>query len=201
MGKQGRRIVVGVDFGVCGDDAIIEAIRLVASGWATQVHALHTLDPAEVLDGPSMPALATEERVLEDGPDALRRRIAEVAEDAELALPSGALFVHVRIGKAAETLRQFAVDYDADLIIVGTHKRRGLERLLLGSVAQHLVRNASCPVLVARPKDHSQQAKTQLPDLPYAPGEEPAAQPIPVDRPLHISSERVVEPSSPVRIF
>jgi nucleotide-binding universal stress UspA family protein len=201
MGKEGRRIVVGVDFDVCGDDAIIEAIKLVASGWATRLHALHTLDPAEVLDDPSMPALTTEERVLEDGPDALRRRIAEVAEDAELSLPESALFVHVRLGKAAETLQQFAVDYDADLIVVGTHKRRGLERLLLGSVAQYLTRNASCPVLVARPKDHAKQQKTVLPDLPYAPGEEPAAQPAPVDRPMHISSERPVEPSTTVRIF
>ncbi len=201
MGKQGRRIVVGVDFGVCGDDAIIEAVKLVATGWATQLHALHTLDPSEVLDDPSMPALSTTERVLEDGPEALRRRIAEVVQDAELSLPKDALFTHVRIGKAGETLQQFAVDYDADLIVVGTHKRRGLERLLLGSVAQYLTRNASCPVLVARPKDHAQQAKTVLPDLPYAPGEEPAAQLTPSDRPMHISTERVVEPSSPVRIF
>lgn len=201
MGKQGRRIVVGVDFGVCGDDALIEAINLVTCGWASQLHALHTLDPAEVLDDPSMPALATEDRVLEDGPAALRRRIAEVAEDAGISLPEGALFVHVRLGKPGEALQQFAVDYDADLIVVGTHKRRGLERLLLGSVAQYLTRNASCPVLVARPKDHAQQAKTVLPDLPYAPGEEPAAPPPPSDRPMHISTERAVEPSSPVRIF
>ncbi|HTU61806.1 MAG TPA: universal stress protein, partial [Polyangiales bacterium] len=137
MGK-GRRIVVGVDFGVCGDDAIIEAVKLVSTGWASQLHALHTLDPAEVLDDPSLPALETEERVLADGPEALRRRVAEVAEDAELSLPAGALFTHVRIGKAGETLQQFAVDYDADLIVVGTHKRRGIERLLLGSVAQYL---------------------------------------------------------------
>lgn len=200
MGKQGRRIVVGVDFGVCGDDAIIEAIKLVSTGWASQLHALHTLDPAEVLDDPSLPALATEDRVLEDGPEALRRRVAEVAEDAELSLPADALFTHVRLGKAGETLRQFAVDYDADLIVVGTHKRRGIERLLLGSVAQYLTRNASCPVLVARPKDHAQQPKTVLPDLPYPPGEEPPPRAAPVDRPMHISSERPVEPSG-VRIF
>jgi hypothetical protein len=47
-----------------------------------------------------------------------------------------------------------AAHIDADLIFVGSHGRRGLERLLIGSVAERVVRGASCPVLVVRNKDY-----------------------------------------------
>lgn len=60
---------------------------------------------------------------------------------------------------------------DADLLIVGTHGRRGFDRVLLGSVAEQLVRRAGCPVLVARPRNYLGLTKTALPDAPYAPGQ------------------------------
>jgi nucleotide-binding universal stress UspA family protein len=199
--QQSRRIVVGVDFDVCGDDAIIEAVKLVLSGAATELHAVHVLDPSDVVDHPAVPALVTEEHVLEQAPAVLRARVEEIARSAGVSLPWSALFVHARIGKAVAALNQVAVDYDADLIIVGSHRRRGLDRLLLGSVAQALVREATCPVLVARPKDHSAWARSERPEPAYAPGEEPARAQTPVDRPLHISTERTPEPSSAARIF
>jgi nucleotide-binding universal stress UspA family protein len=199
--NKGRRIVVGVDFDICGDDAVIEALRLINSGWASELHAVHVLDPVQVVDDPALPAMLTEERILEDAPDAVRRRMREVAQDAGLAFPEQVLAVHARLGKPADALQQVAVDYDADLIVVGIHKRCGLDRVLLGSVAQELVRSASCPVLVARPKDHSRYTKTPRPDAPYAAGEAPAPQASPVDRPVHISTERTSEPSTFGRIF
>jgi hypothetical protein len=66
------------------------------------------------------------------------------------------------------TLLQMAVDYDADLMVVGTHGRRGVERMMLGSVAEELVRKARCPVLVARPKDYTGLERTPRPDAPPA---------------------------------
>jgi nucleotide-binding universal stress UspA family protein len=65
---------------------------------------------------------------------------------------------HARIGDASSTLLQMAVDYDADVLIVGTHARRGVDRLMLGSVAERLVREARCPVLIARPKQQELHA-------------------------------------------
>ena len=49
-------------------------------------------------------------------------------------------------------IAQLATDLEADLVIVGTHGRRALSRLVLGSVAEVAVRLAPCPVLVMRPK-------------------------------------------------
>jgi nucleotide-binding universal stress UspA family protein len=199
--KQARRIVVGVDFDVCGDDAIVEGIKMLATGGASELHAVHVLDPSDVIDDPEVPALVTEERVLERSPKILRARIQRLADALGVTLRKDALFFHARIGKATDAIAQVAADYDADLIVVGTHRRRGLDRLLLGSVAEHLVRSANCPVLVARPKDYSGCSKSERPDAPYAAGEAPEAQPLPADRPLHISTERVTEPSTPARIF
>ncbi len=90
-----------------------------------------------------------------------------------MQLAAGRVRTHARIGRAVDTLLQVAVDYEADLLIVGTHGRRGVDRLVLGSVAEELVRKARCPVLVARPKDYSGLEKTARPDEPYQPGEAP----------------------------
>ncbi len=62
--------------------------------------------------------------------------------------------MHIRFGRPAEALAQVAVDYDGDVIVVGTHGRRGFEKLMLGSVAERVLHIAHCPVLVARPKDY-----------------------------------------------
>jgi nucleotide-binding universal stress UspA family protein len=61
---------------------------------------------------------------------------------------------HVAAGSAAAEIVRFAAEYDADVIVVGTHGRHGLGRLLLGSVAEKVVRDAGCAVLVARRKKH-----------------------------------------------
>jgi nucleotide-binding universal stress UspA family protein len=188
MTERTRNVVIGVDFGEYGDDALTEALSLLKSGWATTLHPVHVLDPRDVVDDPEKPALATEEEVLARAPVALRDRVNQVAAALGVRVPEAAVVPHARLGKAVEALIQVSVDYDADLIIVGTHGRRGLDRILLGSVAETLVRTASCPVFVARPKDHSRRKKSERPDAPYKPGEEPQYA-RPSDHPDHISTE------------
>ena len=63
----------------------------------------------------------------------------------------------VEPGSAVEVILDQAKRTTADLIVMGTNGRRGVERLLLGSVAESIVRRAGCPVLVAkaRPQGHS----------------------------------------------
>ena len=53
-------------------------------------------------------------------------------------------------GLAPDSIMAFAKDHDADLIVMGTHGRRGFDRLMLGSVTERVIRNASCPVLAVR---------------------------------------------------
>jgi Universal stress protein family len=56
----------------------------------------------------------------------------------------------VRGGAAGSEIVKAAVDYGADLIVMTTHGRSGLPHLVLGSVAEHVIRHARCPVLAIR---------------------------------------------------
>ena len=62
--------------------------------------------------------------------------------------------LHVDTGDPAEKIVEVAAKLDADLIVLDTHGRTGIKRLLIGSVAEKVVRLAGCPVLVVREKKH-----------------------------------------------
>jgi nucleotide-binding universal stress UspA family protein len=55
-------------------------------------------------------------------------------------------------------LVEVAAELDADIIVIGTHGRTGLKRILLGSVAEMVVRRAGCPVFVVREKLHTAES-------------------------------------------
>lgn len=175
MRTKNRVAVVGVDMGPTGDDAIIDGLRMLETGALSALHVLYIVDPKQLVDDLDRRALESEELTLAVAPEMLESRVIGLAKLLDVRLSPGQVRGHGRLGDPATTLLQMCVDYEADLLIVGTHGRRGLERWLDGSVAEHLVRNARCPVLVARPKDYAGLQKTVLPDPPYPPGQEPVA--------------------------
>jgi universal stress protein A len=79
----------------------------------------------------------------------------EVRREVELFLgkagirPRGAA-VRVEAGEPSDTILQVAKDVGADLVVMGTHGRTGLSRLLIGSVAEAVLRRSTCPVLTIR---------------------------------------------------
>jgi universal stress protein A len=82
---------------------------------------------------------------------AARERLSALLSEEEIARlrPEYAL----RIGTPADEIVRYADARDVDLIVMGTHGRSGVAHLLMGSVAEHVVRTAPCPVLlVRRPK-------------------------------------------------
>jgi nucleotide-binding universal stress UspA family protein len=82
------------------------------------------------------------EEILQD----LRRRLA----DTVATHGHSELSPQVLIGPTARTIVESAQNVNADLIVMGTHGRGGLSHLLLGSVAERVVRTAECPVLTVR---------------------------------------------------
>jgi K+-sensing histidine kinase KdpD len=70
-----------------------------------------------------------------------------------------AAIAHGAIGEPATEIVRFASAVDADLVVVGSHSRQGLDRFFLGSVAEKVVRRSGCPVLVVRPKQHAPVSK------------------------------------------
>lgn len=71
--------------------------------------------------------------------------------------------VHTAVGVPADEIVWLAAHLDADLIVIGTHGRRGLKRILLGSVAEKVVRLSGCPVHVVRDKTHN--ATWKVPEI------------------------------------
>jgi len=62
----------------------------------------------------------------------------------------------VLVGYPAEEILHLAEDENVDLIIMGTHGRTGIDRILFGSVAEKIVKSSKCPVLTIRPEPHSE---------------------------------------------
>jgi nucleotide-binding universal stress UspA family protein len=73
---------------------------------------------------------------------------------------------HEAGGSPAEVIVEMAGDLRASVVIVGTHGRKGVQRMLLGSVAEAVVRNAGCAVLVVRPELHHPSTPTIEPPCP-----------------------------------
>lgn len=147
-------VVVGIDFSETTDPTLDQAIELASQRGDADIHVLFVEDE---LTSPRVPA-ADPERAAQTT-DILERvqrktsdRILAMAKRMPLKLRH--VIAHVRRGSPPENIVQLAAHLDADLIIIGTHGRRGFERLLLGSVTERVLRIARCAVWVVRPKDH-----------------------------------------------
>jgi universal stress protein A len=95
-------------------------------------------------------AVTTIQRVWEEQRAWVEEQLADRVEAAtKRGLAARYLF---RTGTAPEEIAQAATDENADLVVVGTHGRTGINRLVIGSVAERVVRIAPCPVLTVKPR-------------------------------------------------
>jgi nucleotide-binding universal stress UspA family protein len=133
-----RTILVPTDFSEHADHALEYAAKLAATLDATicLVHAI------------TIPAMS----VPEMGMAYSALSIKAMTEHAQSELDKRVAGYRDRVTLAPTRLDVAAEQIDADLIIMGTHGRRGIRRMLLGSVAESVVRTARCPVLTIRPK-------------------------------------------------
>ena len=84
----------------------------------------------------------------------VQENFSDLTQDIQLSLETD-------IGEAEDMILQKAAQADADLIIMSTHGRTGLDHILIGSITEHVVRKASCPVLSIRAKDLHQTANSE----------------------------------------
>jgi nucleotide-binding universal stress UspA family protein len=150
-------VLLATDLSEASDDAFLYARTLARSCHAT----LHLLYVAEDLltrydAGVQMMLSADVQRELED--DA-RKQLERLASQAAGDAPVRAVLRTSNATAAAVT--DYARDAAIDLIVLGTHGRRGVSHLLLGSVAERVSRTAPCPVLIVRHPEHQvAQAKS-----------------------------------------
>ena len=142
--KLPKTILVPTDFSECSEVALDYAVAL-ASRLDAKIHLLNVVDiqvtSVEYGGEAISPSVGLDLTTNRKG---LERLI--VARAAKVAFGPPLL----ETGDARAQIEQIAAKIGADLIVMGTHGRRGVKRLLLGSVAETVVRTAPCPVLLVR---------------------------------------------------
>ncbi len=154
-----RKILYPTDFSERSVVAVPLALDL-ARLYGAELHCLHVVDaPGEfILEDNYMLPLTTDYR-----PDFEElRKSAETHLDQFIAQQMAEVKDSVRkavvIGKPFAEIIRYARDRDIDLIVLGTHGRSALGSMLLGSVAEKVVRKASCAVLTVRHPEHRFEA-------------------------------------------
>lgn len=136
-------ILVPVDFSEPSVNAIHDALEL--AGESGKVRLLHVLPPLESIS----PGV-----VWGDVSNTSRERhVREYARTFLATHGFGDLVFDVRIGPPGPTIADYAADSETDLIVISSHGYHGLKRILLGSVAEAVIRHAPCAVLVLRRTD------------------------------------------------
>jgi len=142
------KILHPTDFSECAEQARAQAIRL-ARAMGAEIILFH-VSVETPLYAEGMMAAGTVQRIYE-----AQRKWAEEALEARAAETRAAgtpARWKLARGVPFDAIVQAAEEEGADMIVMGTHGRRGLEGLLLGSVANKVVRLAGCPVLTVREK-------------------------------------------------
>ncbi len=164
-----KRLCVPTDFSPAAEKALLYGVTL-CEALSLELHVLHVLqDIGQLVTHPDFTAhgetarhyfneLERKEGV-ESTTDEAQKFLRTLEESAEAGFKEVSLgerleklgyLKAVRYGNPAEEICQYAIRNKIDLVVIGTHGRTGLKRLLLGSVAERVVRAAPCPVLTVR---------------------------------------------------
>jgi universal stress protein A len=148
MSTRITHILVPTDFNPASDAALACA-KDIADKYGARLSLLHVVtDPQATgvwtpdVYVPASPQ--TQERFLREA----RERLTNAVTAEEHARFS--VTIEAEIGAVAEKIQDFAREQHVDLIVMGTHGRKGLTHLFLGSVAERVLRSAACPVLITR---------------------------------------------------
>jgi nucleotide-binding universal stress UspA family protein len=135
---QFHSVLIALDASAQSEEAIAPALALARTTPGSRVVLAHVMGPPLSLVEPAL------------GPEESREAVARLEHLAHrLGLQGIQTTVQLATGaRVAEQIHELASAEQADLIVVGTHGRRGVERLLLGSVADKVVRGTDQPVLV-----------------------------------------------------
>ena len=140
------RILVPVDFSECAQTAVRYALGLAAqfSADVTLVHVVEQIIyPGDWMYPPlAMADFATEKR------DEVLKKMQSLVKKADVPVKTD-----VRVGRAWQEVIEVAQESKTDLIVLATHGYTGLKHVLLGSVAEKILRHAPCPVLTVRPDE------------------------------------------------
>lgn len=151
--SKGYEAVATLDFSELSDRTIEQALKLCGDQREAQLHVI--VVGTEEDDGIRLPG--PDERLvnIDEANEIARDHVAELIETYQRAHGNIAMervAVYVATGDPAERILALALQVEADVVVLATHSRSGLKRLLAGSVAEDVVRRAPCGVFVIRPE-------------------------------------------------
>ncbi len=151
-----QRILVPVDGSQTSNKALQAAVQMAKESSGC-LRIVHLIDASAYMSGPagylSFPS---------DLPGAMRDAGNKVLEEAANLAKAAGVQAETHLfdsfdGRLADVVSDAALQWKADLVVVGTHGRRGVGRMLLGSGAEQILRHAPVPVLVIRSDEQSTQ--------------------------------------------
>ncbi len=140
-----QRILVPIDFSDPAGRAL-QVAKAMASSYGAMLHLVYVLEPLTI------PVSITRSVSIHDlVPDVIEKSRARLLAFYEgTPGPEAAVSYHIREGHPAQTIITEAEEHLADLILLAPKGMTGVERFLFGSVAERVVRTASCPVFIAK---------------------------------------------------
>lgn len=169
------QVVVGYDLSELGERVIDEALELVRHRLPAELHVITVAYRAgDVFGLPGGASESTEEAARET----VRKQVAKIVDENQARKgPVGLERIAVYVATSTPTreagriIADLGASVDADLVVVGTNARRGVDRLVMGSVASSVVRHATTSVYVVQPSDFVHGHKVPTVEPPLAPGE------------------------------
>ena len=152
-----KNVLFATDFSSTSEAAFPYAAA-ICRRFGSTLHMVHVISEAGLLmmsGGVDYVSMGT---IYEDAQNEAKERLDQISEHLE-AIPHRN---YVRYGQVWKSVAGIIADNEVDLLVMGTHGRTGLGKLLLGSVAENILRHAPCPVLTVGPKV---SGRAKLPEL------------------------------------
>ena len=140
---QFQRVLVPVDFSELAETVLQYGVELTAPGGKTVL--LHVLEPLPLHFESAFYGFVNTE-----GLERIRNNARRLLADAAARYPDREFETELKEGKPGPLILEAAQRHNAELIVLGTHGRGGIEDWFIGSVAARVVRKARCPVLTVR---------------------------------------------------
>jgi nucleotide-binding universal stress UspA family protein len=140
-------ILTPTDFSACADNALNHALE-VADRFGARLHILHVVNELDpdwygITDAQER-AVRHRDQIKTEARERLERILPAEGRDLEAKVSLQLSF------DVADTINEYVEQREIDLVVMGTHGRQGLDRLMLGNVADKIIRHAPCPVMTVR---------------------------------------------------
>ncbi len=144
--------MLAIDGSETSDVAIQEALKFIKNQHV-KLRVLHVVDESIFYaGGPGFDYLSLIAELRKKGEGLLDEAIQKIESQSSVKVEKSLLELKPLQGRIAELIMEEATDWPADLLILGSHGRRGFRRFFLGSVAENVMRIATMPVLLVHTK-------------------------------------------------